>query len=355
MARHLTVKTPLFEALIGTGGIGSGTFFALNGNTTLGREESRGGVYLNRRDYCKLHIVSHYMQLLMGPDFAVLPIGKVGDDENGHRLLAEMTATGMRMKYVQTLPSAPTLFSFCFVYPDGTGGNLTTDNSACAAVDAESIQAAEADFANYAEDAIALAMPEVPLAARAALLEMATKYGCFRVASFTTSEIVDAMNGGLLRQVDLLAINLDEAIAVVGGDPRGKDGHDIAKAAVWKLRHMNRKLCVAITGGRMGGWVWDGRELVYECAWSVQPASTAGAGDAFLAGMLCALSAQLELDMALRFGNLVAACSVQSPHTIHPDLSRDSLAQLAGSATRSLDSDIWQLLAGTSADPKVTP
>ena len=45
--------------MIGVGGIGSGVFFALDGNHTLGREESRGGRFLDRRDYCKLHIVSH--------------------------------------------------------------------------------------------------------------------------------------------------------------------------------------------------------------------------------------------------------------------------------------------------------
>ena len=42
-------------------------FFALDGNHTLGREESRSGHFLDRRDYCKLHIVSHYVCRLLGP------------------------------------------------------------------------------------------------------------------------------------------------------------------------------------------------------------------------------------------------------------------------------------------------
>ena len=50
-----------YRALIGVGGIGSGTFFALQGNETLGREESRLGRFLDRRDYCKLHIIAHYV------------------------------------------------------------------------------------------------------------------------------------------------------------------------------------------------------------------------------------------------------------------------------------------------------
>ena len=72
-------------ALIGTGGIGSGMFFALHGNHTLGREESRSGYILDRQDYCKLHIVAHYVSALLGPAFPVIPIGKVGDDEPGRR------------------------------------------------------------------------------------------------------------------------------------------------------------------------------------------------------------------------------------------------------------------------------
>jgi hypothetical protein len=50
-----------FRCLIGTGGVGSGSFFELEGNHTLGREESRAGRFLDRQDYCKLHIITHYV------------------------------------------------------------------------------------------------------------------------------------------------------------------------------------------------------------------------------------------------------------------------------------------------------
>jgi hypothetical protein len=49
--------------MLGVGGIGSGTFFLLNGEHSLGREESRSGHFIDRRDYCKLHIISHYQYL----------------------------------------------------------------------------------------------------------------------------------------------------------------------------------------------------------------------------------------------------------------------------------------------------
>ena len=69
-----------YRAMIGAGGIGSGAFFALDGEHTLGREESRSGRLLDRRDYCKLHIISHYVKALLR-----LRIPGVADRQGGRR------------------------------------------------------------------------------------------------------------------------------------------------------------------------------------------------------------------------------------------------------------------------------
>ena len=168
---------PKYRVLIGTGGIGSGTFFELSGNQPLGREESRSGRFLDRRDYCKLHIVSHYVRTLVGSSLETLPIGAVGDDDAGKRLVDEMVAAGMDLRYVQVLPGEQTMFAICLVYPDGSGGNLTVDDSACARIGPEDVAAAETDFARHAGAGLALALPEVPLAARASLLAMGSGTG----------------------------------------------------------------------------------------------------------------------------------------------------------------------------------
>ena len=122
-------------ALIGTGGIGSGLFFALDGNHTLGREESRSGHFLDRRDYCKLHIVSHYVRRLLGASFPVIPLGMVGADK---RASGSGRDGGGRadVRYVGRAEGRGTLYALCLIYPDGSGGNVTENDSACAAVDA---------------------------------------------------------------------------------------------------------------------------------------------------------------------------------------------------------------------------
>ena len=209
-----------YRGLIGVGGIGSGMFFALQGNHTLGREESRSGRILDRQDYCKLHIVAHYVAVLLGPAFHGVAIGKVGDDDPGHRMLHEMAAVGLDIRHVGVEPGANTLFSICFLYPDGSGGNLTTADSASSHVDAAWVSRAEADVAalraGSATPGIALCMPEVPMAARARLLELATAHGLYRAASFTSEEVGEARDSGLLAHVDLLAANRDEAAALAG-------------------------------------------------------------------------------------------------------------------------------------------
>ena len=332
-----------YRALIGTGGIGTGTFFALNDNRTLGREESRGGRFLDRRDYCKLHIIAHYVRALMDDCFAVWPIGLVGHDDHGARLLREMSAIGLDLRYVRALPDVQTLYCVCFVYPDGTGGNLTVDDSASGKVDPLLVRQAEEDFAAHAGRGIALAVPEVPLGGRAALLELATQHRFLRAASFTSEEIPQARASGLLASVDLLAINIDEA-AALADIPAKQEPATVVRQAIEALQQLRPDMQVSITAGGHGSWVWDDGELTHAPALAVDPASTAGAGDAHFSGILVGLAAGLALGQAHELGVLAAALSVTSPHTISENLDAQSLHALARSLEIPLSPQVRKLI-----------
>jgi ribokinase len=333
-----------YQAMLGVGGIGAGRFFALKGNHTLGREESRAGWFLDGRDYCKLHIISHYVKKLTGPDFTTLLIGKVGEDEAGRQLRAEMDQTGLDTRYVQACSGVQTLYSLCLLYPDGTGGNLTTDDSACTRVDPACVDRAEPEFARFAGHGVALVAPEVPLPVRVRLLKLGTAYGFFRVASFVSAEIQTAIDEGLLGQVDLLAINVDEAAAAAGMDKENASPESIVGAAVERLSTINPNLRVSITAGKRGSWSWDGESLEHVSSLPVETVSAAGAGDAHLAGMIVGLIAGLALPQAQELGTLVAALSVTSPHTIHPGIDRESLQAFAASLPISCSAEIQHLL-----------
>jgi sugar/nucleoside kinase (ribokinase family) len=336
------------RVMLGVGGIGSGSFFLLNGEHTLGREESRSGHFIDRRDYCKLHIISHYVKVLLGKNISVLPIGKVGDDTAGQALIKEMGIAGLDLRHVQTVAGMQTLFSFCFLYPDGSGGNLTTDNSACDLVGAQEVGEVEADFAAHASGGIALAAPEVSLAARQKLLQMATKYGFWRVAAFTSAEIEPAIGMGLLAETDLLAMNRDEAAAAAGmGSSAGYQAPEpIVEAALTRLKAINPNLQVTITAGGAGSWSWDGKDVWHLPAFPTELVSSAGAGDAFLAGVIAGSVAGLSLPEAQELGMLVAAHAVTSPHTIDARIKREALWAFARQARLVLSARVSEFLTG---------
>lgn len=347
MARPLNANpaTWRYRVLIGTGGIGSGTFFALKGDHTLGREESRAGRFLDRRDYCKLHIIEHYIQTLLGEPFRTIAIGKVGDDAPGRQMIAEMREAGLSVEHVDAVPGQQTLYSICFVYPDGSGGNLTVDASASEHVDAAFVRRSEPDFARLAGAGITLAAPEVPLDARAELLRLGRQYNFLNTASFTSGELRTPQAREMLPLVDFLALNIDEA-AVVAALPADRPARDVASAAVAALQSIQPKIQCSITAGKQGSWAWDGRSLSFAPTYTVPVASTAGAGDSFFAGMIVGLVAGLSLAEAQQLATLIAACKVTCIHTIHKQIDRDTLRTFAATVSAPLADAVRRLLEG---------
>jgi ribokinase len=344
-----------YQALIGTGGIGSGIFFALDGSHTLGREESRSGRFIDQRDYCKLHIIAHYVKVLLGPAFETILVSKVGGavngtaDDWGRRLLAEMASTGLDTRYVGVCPGEQTLLSVCFLYPDGTGGNLTASDSACTRVDAETIASLEPEFVRLSGCGVALAAPEVPLVARLRLLQLGRKYRFLNAASFTSAEMIPAVEMGLFALTDLLSINLDEAAALLGRPAEAASMHaspplEIVQPTIHRLCEINPALRIAITAGKAGSWGWDRGILTHSPAHPVPAASSAGAGDAFLAALIVGTVAGLSWAQSQELASLTAALSVTSPHTIHPGLERRSLSALASQLRVPLSEAVLALL-----------
>ncbi|TFD90301.1 carbohydrate kinase family protein [Cryobacterium psychrotolerans] len=315
--------------IVATGGIGSGITLALNGNATLGREESRAAVLLESRDYCKLHIVSHYLQTLLGRDFPIIPVGKVGADAAGPILLDDMRQIGLDLRHVKVVTGKTTLFAVCYIYPNGDGGNLTTQRSASDDVSLEDIRALEDELEGVGSAGIALALPEVPLESRAELLRLATQAGFLRVAAFVTGEAPAVLSSGMLESVDLLALNLDEARAFASIPPSVESAPEIVHRSMEGLLLQNDHLSLVITAGRHGSWTWDGESLQHTPAPEVAVLSTAGAGDAHLAGVVAALAHGVGLHDANRFASIISAMKVGSVHTINQEITAATVLEAA--------------------------
>lgn len=333
-----------FRELIGVGGLGTGMFFALQGDHTLGRNESRLGHLLDVRDYCKLHIVSHYVAKLLAAgqgQFAVRPLGNVGDDSAGKFVLGEMRGVGMDTRFVKVISGKPTLFSVCFQYPDGSGGNITTSNSAAAALSESDIDRAWDLAGSVGPKTIALLVPEVPLASRLHFLRRAREAGAFCVASFALGEVAEAKQFGIFDHLDLVSLNEEEGAAFAGEADIGSSAEKFVERVGRLLNSTFPRLKVVMSVGKEGAYCVDCSGWSYAPAPRVDVASTAGAGDCLLGGILAALACgiplrcaeeaggTLRLASALDFGVLLASYKVRSPHTIHPDASLDRLFEFA--------------------------
>lgn len=198
--------------------------------------------------------------------------------------------------------------------------------------------------------------------ARSAFLQMATECGSYRVASFASGDIGAARAMGLLSQVDLLALNRDEAEAIAG---RCERDEQLLEACAAQLSANDRRMRIVLTVGASGAYVFESGRWTRHGAIPTEVISTAGAGDALLAGVIAALSAGLpfrsedssstvrpSIASAIDFGLLVAAFSVTSPHTIHPDAELASVLEFA--AQRNL-APTARFLQASSLNSKLSP
>lgn len=356
-------KSP-YRQLIGVGGIGTGVFFDLDGNQTLGRNESRAARLLDVRDYCKLHIVIHYVARLLGAQvsgspFHIVPVGKVGEDAPGHQVVKEMSDVGIDTAHVCATRERPTLFSVCFQYPDGAGGNLTTSNSAAAALCERDIDSVADLMQSGGKRTIALAAPEVGLDVRHYFLQLATHAQAFRVASFVAAEIALAKQAGMFRLLDLVSLNEEEAGELIGCSFSASAPEVFVGKCQEFLQTSCPTLRMVVSAGRIGAYGITA-DLWNHCpAPQVEVASTAGAGDSLLGGILAALAAGIPflrtesagnisaggaVRTALDLGVLLASYKCFSPHTINPEACMDSLGGFASDLGRPFGKAIQELL-----------
>ncbi len=177
------------------------------------------------------------------------------------------------------------------------------------------------------ERTVVLAAAEVPLPARRRLLELGRERGAYRVAAASSAELRRAEGRELLALADLASVNQDEAGALAG--------RPFAPGAAASFFEALPALpgTLVVTSGAAGAFGWDGREVHHVPALRAPVASTAGAGDAVLGGLVAGWAAGLPLfarsslsllerpvESALDLGVCLAGFAVASPHTIPPDL-----------------------------------
>jgi sugar/nucleoside kinase (ribokinase family) len=308
-----------------------------------------------------LHIISHYVAVLMGAgskgSFQVFPIGKVGEDGPGKRLLDEMKAVGMSVDSVNIVNDASTLFSVCFQYPDSTGGTITTLDSASSCVTPGDIESFFRSFEQESKNEVILAVPEVPVNARVRLLEFGRSRGSFNAASILSSEVAEFSRLGGFAKTDLLSVNIDEARTIAGINDESVTSRVLVESCIRVLTGMNPEILVTITDGPYGAYGYMNNRLEYVPPLPTETVSTGGAGDAFIAGVISGLCCGLPflkgrsdvffsetpLQSALELGTMLASLSVTSADTIHPAADAGLLLTYARQKGVCLSTDFKKL------------
>jgi sugar/nucleoside kinase (ribokinase family) len=361
--KPLNTNSFCYNHIVGTGGIGAGIVFSLDGNHTLGRNESRLGELEPFRDYCKQHIIMHYIAILLNAGnnniFQSFPIGKVGNDNEGKRLKEMMNEAGMNTKFVSVSSESPTLFSVCFQYSDRSGGNITSSNSASNLVNSDDINLFFEDYSLDGKMGIVLAVPEVPVETRIKLLQKGKEFGMFNVGSVLSSEIASFEKQNGFKMTDLLAINIDEAQRIAGIEDKNSESADIVEKCISNLKKMNPQMIVLITDGANGCYCSKENQLEFTPALKTGVVSTAGAGDAFLAGTIagicCGLplfkgysnaeSIQSPLQTAVELGTALASLSVTSADTIHEGADAASVYKHIQQAGLTMSDDFSKMFS----------
>jgi len=241
----------------------------------------------------------------------------------------------MDVGQVLRVAGAPTLHSVCFQYPDSSGGNITESRSAGSLLKVRHLKQVQRmlEQAGARERAMVLAAPEVPMGVRARLLAVGRRSGCFMAASFTSEEMGIVRKERLLRNVDLLSINTDEA-AALAGVRASQEAQRTVKKVISAAGATNPEIRVCVTSGAEGLYGHHQGALRFLPGLQVKVANTAGAGDACMAGLMLGtiLGQRFVADSgpsALGFARALSAMSVLSADTINFDINADTLQAFA--------------------------
>jgi len=277
-----------------------------------GRVASRqvGGVTLNHLGWARV----------LGLRTAIF--GKQADDPNGRFLRAGMERLGI--EHHIDLSGGASSFAQIYVDPDGARA-IYMARGATAELTAADVETKHRGVIEGAA-LVTTEVSQVPLAAARRVLELARAAGATTVVDLDVpiGDAVPALGTeDELHAVLALADVLKPSLAALDGIV----GPGSARARARELAEKTGAKLVALTLGAAGSLVYREGEVVISPAAQVTVVDTTGAGDAYLGGLLAALSLGLDLENAARLGNACgAACCEQIG--AFPDRPRESRARV---------------------------
>jgi pseudouridine kinase len=246
-------------------------------------------------------------------------ITAVGKDSAGRRVLRKCEGSGIDCTYVRTVPGARTGTYMAILTPNGELMTAISDFAVIDQIDPEYLLAHE----NLFHDA-ALVVLDATLtqAALRTAFELAARHQV-RVCVDPTTPKLAANLCIYIDQMYMVSPNAAETTALCGLVDPAHD-HETAINAARHLVSLGAEVAV-VTLGEKGLAYADGSGGGYVPAINTRVVDPTGAGDAFSGAVIYGLLNELPLDEAMRLGVTAASLTLQSTHTVLPDLNPELL------------------------------
>jgi ribokinase len=252
----------------------------------------------------------------MDPPVAVRMVGRVGDDDEGRRMLADLVAAGVDASGVLTDPVEPTGVALIMV--DGSGENFIGVGPGANAT----VTAADAARAvgGLVPGDVLVCQLEIPLGAVEAAVAAAADRGAFVVCN--AAPPVPLKTKGL----SLLVVNETEASTVLGLGTHTTETVAAASAA-------HGCAIVVTLGGDGAIYAGPGAGSGRVLPPSVRAVDTTGAGDTFVGACAVRLAAGASLRDAVTAGVAAGAFAVTRPGARNAPDATELANLLAGMPT----------------------
>jgi len=228
-------------------------------------------------------------------------VGRVGSDDFGRRMRANLEQVGCDSSGVLVLQGCPSGIALIFVADDGHNSIMVLPGANGRLTEAD----LEGSREHFEGAAYVLLQLETPLRTVAAAARAARRVGARVILDPAPAQ---PLSDELLCLAEVLTPNETEAAILAGLPPRRLDPVQAADIAR-QLRRRGAPIVIVKLGDQGCVLVSDG-EPRYLPAPAVQALDTTAAGDIFNAGLAVGLSEGMDLAAACQFANCAAAVSV---------------------------------------------
>jgi pseudouridine kinase len=251
-------------------------------------------------------------------------ISAVGQDSDGRRVIKKCETSGIDCRFIRIVAEAHTGMQMALMMPNGDLMTAVSDFRVMTSVDPDFLEA-QRDL--FAEAAMIVIDATLSPAALETVFELAEE-AAVPVCVDPTSPALAANLSSFIDSMYMVSPNAAETAVLCGlADP--VHDHETATNAARQLVALGAKIAV-VTLGAQGLAYADGSGGGYIPAIHTRVVDPTGAGDAFSGAVIFGLLNGVRLDEAVRLGVTAASMTLQSRHTVLPNLSQELLyGQLA--------------------------